>query len=118
MSATDDARVIGYFAYTPPNRVVCDGDACVIAGSAAALRTYISELDPSGGARPVLKKTRFGEIMDGMMLGGPYAFDETAYNRFYPLARRAGYDVGPEDFTATGPGRGQHLVRVQWMARR
>ena len=117
MSAAQDAKVIGYFAYRSLTEVVCDGDACVVAGSEADLRAYISELGPSGGAGPTLKKTRFGEIMRGMRLGAPYAFDETAYNRFYRLARREGYDFGPEDFSAIGPGKGRHLVRVQLKAR-
>jgi hypothetical protein len=117
MSTADDAKVIGYFAYTSPTDVVCDGDACVIAGSDVDLRTYISELGAAGGTNHTLKKTRFGEIMRGMSLGASYAFDEAAYNRFYPLAQREGLDFGPEDFSATGPGKGVHLVRVQLKAR-
>mgnify|MGYP001247206939 CR=1 FL=1 len=117
MSAADDAKVIGYFAYASQTEVVCDGDACVVAGSDADLRTYISELGVADGVSHTLKKTRYGEIMRGMNLGAAYAFDEVAYNRFYPLARREGYDFGPEDFSATGPGKGVHLVRVQLKAR-
>ena len=117
MSAAHDAKVIGYFAYASQTEVVCDGDACLIAGSEADLRTYISELGVGDGINHTLKKTRFGEVMRGMNLGAAYAFDEEAYNRFYPLARREGYDFGPEDFSATGPGKGVHLVRVQLKAR-
>jgi len=117
MSAADDAKVIGCFAFTSPTEVVCDGDACVIAGSEADLRAYVLELGPAGEINHTLKKTRFGEIMRGMSLGASYAFDEVAYNRFYPLARREGLDLGPEDFSATGPGKGVHLVRVQFKAR-
>ena len=117
MSAADDAKVIGYFAYASQTEVICEGDACVVAGSDADLRTYISELRVADVVSHTLKKTRFGEIMRGMNLGAAYAFDEVAYNRFYPLARRAGYDFGPEDFSATGPGMGVHLVRVQLKAR-
>jgi hypothetical protein len=117
MSASDEAKVIGYFAYVSPTEVVCDGDACVVTGSDADLRSYIAELGPAGGINHTLKKTRFGEIMRGMGLGAAYAFDEVSYNRFYPLARREGYDFGPEDFSATGPGKGVHLVRVQLKAR-
>lgn len=39
MSAAEDAKVIGYFAYASLTEVVCDGDACMIAGSDADLRT-------------------------------------------------------------------------------
>jgi hypothetical protein len=117
MSAADDAKVIGYYAYASQTEVVCDGDACVVAGSDADLRTYISELGVADGISHTLKKTRFREIMRGVNLGAAYAFDEVAYNRFYPLARREGYDFGPEIFSATGPGKGVHLVRVQLKAR-
>ena len=117
MSAGEDTKVIGYFAYRSKTEVVCDGDACVIAGSDAELRAYISELNAVGGINPTVKKTRFAEIMRGLRLGAPYAFDEVAYNRFYPLAQREGLDLGPEDFSATGPGKGRHLVRVQFKER-
>jgi hypothetical protein len=110
MATADDAKVIGYFAYASRTEVVCDGDACIIAGSDSDLKTYISELGP-GEAGHTLKKTRFGEIMRGMRLGAAYAFDETAYNRFYPLAKREGLSLSPEDFSRTATGR--HFVRVQ-----
>ena len=111
MAASEQSRVIGYFAYASSTDVVCDGDACVIAGSDADLRRYLSELGSGEGINPTLKKTRFGEIMTGLRLGAGYAFDETSYNRFYPLAKREGLDLGPEDFFPTPTGR--HFVRVQ-----
>ncbi len=111
MAAADDAKVIGHFAYISPNEVVCDGDACVIAGSEADLTAYLGPLASGRRARHTIRKTRFGEILRGMRLGAAYAFDETAYNRFYPLARREGLSLGPEDFSPTATGR--HFVRVQ-----
>ena len=111
MAPAEDTKVIGYFAYASLSDVVCDGDACIIAGSDADLRKYLFELGSGEGINHTLKKTRFGEIMHGMRLGAAYAFDETAYNRFYPLAKREGLDLGPEDFSATATGR--HFVRVQ-----
>ena len=111
MTAENDAKVIGYFAYSSPMNVVCDGDACFIAGSDVDLKTYISEGGISKEANYTIKKTRFGEIMRGLRLGGAYAFDETAYNRFYPLAKREGLELGPEDFSPTATGR--HFVSIQ-----
>ena len=113
MPPVDDGKVIGYFAYASKTEVFCDGDACVIIGSDADLRTYMSDLGIVDGISPTVKKTRFGEIMRGMSVGAAYAFDETAYNRFYPLARREGYDLGPENFSVRGPDKGVHLVRVE-----
>jgi len=49
--------------------------------------------------------------MRGMRLGAAYSFDETAYNRFYPLAKREGLELGVEDFSSTATGR--HFVRLQ-----
>ena len=92
-------RVIGYFAYFTPTRVVCvDVDACVVSGSSAAMEGYVVELDPAGAARVTVKKTRFGEIMEGLALGAAYAFDKESYARFYPLALEAGLPVAAADF--------------------
>jgi hypothetical protein len=96
MSTIGDAKVIGHFAHLP-NDVLCDGDACIIAGSELALRNYLSEMAPGEVGRYILKKTRFGEIMRGMHRGGAYAFDETAYSRFYPLAKCEAVTTGSED---------------------
>jgi len=101
MSTIGDAKVIGHFAHLP-NDVLCDGDACIIAGSELALRNYLSrnylsEMTPGDVGRYILKKTRFGEIMRGMHRGGAYAFDETAYSRFYPLAKCEAVTTGSED---------------------
>lgn len=104
--------VIGSFASTGPN-VLCDGDACVIAGSQEALRRIIMRRVTRGALALTIKKTRFGEIMTGLRLGAAYCFDEQAYNRFLPLAQREGFNLGPEDFSDPGP-YGVHLLRVQW----
>lgn len=115
MAAAADSKVIGYFAYASLSEVVCDGDACIIAGSDADLRKYLSAMTSGKPINHTLKKTRFGEIMRGIRLGAAYAFDEVAYNRFYPLAKREGLDLGPEDFSPTATGR--HFVRIQLKVR-
>jgi hypothetical protein len=112
MPGDEDTRVIGYFAYTPPMNVVCDRDACVVAGSEAALKRYIQSMGAKAAVSETIKKTRFGEIMKGLQLGGAYAFDEEAYNRFYPLASKAGLGLGAEDFSQPPPTN-MHFVRVQ-----
>jgi hypothetical protein len=106
-----DHKIIGYFAYEPGGKVVCDGGSCVIAGSEEKMKSYIAAFGKSTEAATV-KKTRFGEIKRGMELGGAYSFDEESYSRFYPLARREGINAGPEDFSERKPGT-VHLVRVQ-----
>ncbi len=69
MARDDDTRVIGYFAYTPPMHAICDGDACVIAGSETGMKRY-AEAIVSGSLKGTrIKKTRFGEILKGLGLG-------------------------------------------------
>jgi hypothetical protein len=77
-----DTRIIGYFAYVPPVYAVCDNDACVITGSKAATQRYIASLEPDVSRYSQIKKTRLGEIMQGIRWGAAYAFDEPSY-RFY-----------------------------------
>ena len=112
MPRDDDTRVIGYFAYTPPNHVVCDGDACVVAGSESAMKEYIEATTSGSLEKTRIKKTRFGDILKGLDLGAAYAFDEQSYNRFHPLAKKASVPIGPEDFSGPSP-TGMHFVRVQ-----
>lgn len=82
-----ETKVIGYFAYSSPQMIVCSGRACVISGSETAMRQYIKEKLPKESGGYTIRKTRFGEIMQGLSLGAAYAFDEESYNRFLPLGR-------------------------------
>jgi len=99
----NDEKVIGYFGYLPSSNVVCDGDACIIAGSEASFKRYLKIANPPNVDKVVIKKTRFGEVFRGLSLGGPYSFDEEAYGRFYPLAKKAGLDIPKANFN-TKPG--------------
>lgn len=63
-------EVVGYFAIrTGTMNIVCDGDACVIAGSHKALTKYISKLMGDNPVDYSIKKTRYGEILQGMRMG-------------------------------------------------
>lgn len=83
--------------------VVCTGTACVIAGSRRAMVYYLLEIDPQQQRRRTIKKTTFAEIRRGLQLGAAYAFDKAAYQRFYPLARRAGLEVMAADEATFAP---------------
>ncbi len=102
-------KTIGYFAIQLPQDILCDGDACIIAGSQSALNKYIKSL--SSGAVFQKRKTNLGEILDGMSRGGAYAFDEASYMVFYPLANKHGLNLKEEKFTQTETGR--HFVVVK-----
>jgi len=110
--ADRDTKVIGYFAYSAPTQLVCTGHACVIAGSEAAMRRHLGEVDPGGRISHTIRKTRFGEILRGLRLGAAYAFDSESYGRFYPLARMAQLDVKEADFEAANR-RGDKFFTVQ-----
>ncbi len=84
-------KVIGYFAYFPNSNVFCDEDACIIAGSKSKIQSYLQ--DNKSPLAPLIKKTTFGEIMHGLDMKAPYAFDEEAYERFLPLARQEGFPI-------------------------
>jgi len=60
-------QVIGYFAVRRDTaNILCDGDACVIAGSQKEMNRYIFSL---GRKNPIdfdVKKTRYGEILQGL----------------------------------------------------
>lgn len=63
------------------------------------MRDYLKEVSPHGKMHTI-RKTRFGEILQGLRMGAAYAFDEDSYNIFYPLARQEGLDVAKADFWA------------------
>ena len=79
-------KVIGYFSYAD-GEVLCDGDACVISDTEEHMQIYIKKIS-NDGARDIIKKTRFGEIMEGLRKGASYAFDRGAYSRFFDLAKK------------------------------
>jgi len=95
--ADADSKVIGYFAYSSPQAIVCSGKACIISGSEDAMRQYVSRM--RSAARHTIRKTRFGQIMQGLSLGAAYAFDEESYGRFLPLGRAAGLALADANFS-------------------
>ena len=97
-----DATIIGYFGATKRGDVVCDGPACIIAGSYKTMKEYLAISKTPGKAKVI--KTRFGEILSGIKMGGAYSFDEESYGRFLPLARQEGMGFEDFDFTPDKPG--------------
>jgi hypothetical protein len=112
MSNDIDSKVIGYFAFSSPTEVICDGDACVISGSEKEMLNYLKSISPEATKKTTIKKTRFGEIIKGMKMGAPYAFDEHSYNRFYPLANKTGFNLKEEDFSVPTE-TGHHFVVIR-----
>jgi len=103
--------VVGYFACHGMD-VVCEGDACVIAGTTRVLHKAIALCDPEGAITYSIRRTTANEILDGMARGGAYVLDELAYQRFLPAGQAAGLPIGPVDFSAPSPN-GPHLVLLR-----
>ena len=57
-----DSKVIGYFAFSSPTEVICDGDACVISGSEQGMRNYIKSVSPESPMKHTIKKTSTAAI--------------------------------------------------------
>jgi len=112
MTTDINSKVIGYFAFNSPSEVICDGDACVISGSEQSMKDYIKSISSNPSNKVTIKKTRFSDIIKGMKMGAPYAFDEQSYNRFYPLANKFGYNLKEEDFSAPTE-TGRHFVVIR-----
>lgn len=111
-------KIVGYFAFKPRTLYsVCDGDACVIAGSKEAMGSYISKLSRGKVTDYSVKKTRYGEILQGLQKGAAYAFDKMAYKSFYPLAKAEGLKV--VEFQMEDNSRPNDdavpLMRVKWI---
>ena len=109
-------KVVGYFAVQigTPN-IVCDGDACVIAGSQQALRRYIERLIGQNSVDYQIRKTRYGEILQGMRMGGVYTFDNSAYKKFFPLAKADGIPLTEFKFMEDPTPDEYRLMRFQWI---
>ena len=85
-------KVVGCFAHKGRDVVCTESLACLISGSHDAMARYIVEMGHDEKSNTI-KKTRFGEILQGMRLGAAYAFDKESYERFYPLALPEGLKV-------------------------
>ena len=110
-------KVIGYFAIRRGSPyILCDGEACVIAGSEQAMNSYIVKLAKEKPSSYKVKKTRYVEIVQGMRMGGVYTFDNRAYERFFPLAKAEGMPVVEFEFEDDEKPHDDavRLMRVKW----
>lgn len=109
----ESTKVIGYFSHTGEN-VFCDGDACIVAGTEELMKGYLRNLSVDDG-RDCIRKVRFGEVLEGLRLGGAYAFDEESYKRFLQLANRNKVKDVLTKEPSSGPASAMHFVRIQML---
>lgn len=103
--------MIGVYAYSEPGKVLRYEDACIVAGSETAIKSYAASIPGVDVAKIRVSKLRFGEVRDGLDSGAAYAFDRRAYAGFYTLARQSGLDDlkgFPKDW-----GEGLDLMKVK-----
>ena len=98
-------KVIGYYARLQGTHLFCNGPACIITSSERALKDAIRKAKPKDITRCTIRKTRLVDILKGLLAGAPYAFDQGAYQRFYPLAYKEGLEAltAPEEFPTDAP---------------
>lgn len=117
-TADKHTKVLGYVSRCPGSiNMLCDGDSCIVAGSEAAMKRYISDMagDKSGDYN--ISKARYGQILQALKLGAGYSFDSESFSRFCPLAVEDGMemiDFTPDD-QDNSDGSGIPLMRIQWL---
>ena len=110
-------KAIGYFAVRKGSvNMLCDGDALLIAGTQQLMTRYIIKLAEESPSKYKVKKTRYGEIMQGMQMGGVYTFDKVAFNKFLPLLKSEGKAIAEFKFADDPKAHPDavRLMRVSW----
>ena len=107
------SKVIGYCVHYESGGVLCtEQTAYLIAGSHSAIQKYLLEMGQVEEQNYTIRKTRFGEIIEGMVRGESYSFDEESYGRFWPLAKAEGLDIDPSAFQKN-PHGSRFLAYIQ-----
>lgn len=84
-----EEKTIGYVAFHTSQQILCENGACIVAGSQSAMNRYLQS-SSSGPAGFQKRKTLYFQIVEGLEMGGSYAFDSESYKLFAPLARKLG----------------------------
>lgn len=81
-------KIIGYFSYTKSGNVFCDGDSCIIINSKQLMRRLLQAKASIDSEQDLIKKTTFGEVINGIELGASYILDKDTYSVFNTIAKR------------------------------
>ncbi len=87
--STIEEKMIGYVAFHSSQQMYCEHGACIVAGTQSFMNKYLkaSTDEPKAYQK---RKTLFHQIVDGMEMGGSYAFDLNSYKTFSLLAKKSG----------------------------
>jgi hypothetical protein len=89
-------QIIGFYARATSHEAICLNDACIIAGTQAAMQRYLG-VSTDHPDDYTVHGSSYEDIMAGLLAGDQYAFDVKAYNLFAALARACGIDLESED---------------------
>ena len=105
MANENFTKVIGYYARLRGTHLFCNNRACIITNSESTLKDAIRATNPEDIKQYTIRKTRFVDILRGLLAGAHYALDQGAYQRFYPLAYQEGLEalIAPEKFPTDAP---------------
>lgn len=107
-----EEKLIGYVAFHSSQQMYCEQGACIVAGTQSFMNKYLkaSSSEPKDYQK---RKTLFHQIVDGMEMGGSYAFDLDSYKIFSPLAKKSGLNLMEEDKSPAIPGQRFIFVRLE-----
>ncbi len=94
MAKVED-KIIGYIALHSSMMMFCEEDACVISVSQTALNRLLK----SSGQNPTefqKRKTALSTIVEGMAMGGVYAFDVASFKVFKKSAKLLNFEFSHE----------------------
>lgn len=104
MAHEEFTKVIGFYAYLQDQSPFLKGPACIIASSESALKEAIRTANPKDVRHCTIRKARLIDVLEGIVSNVSFAFDQSAYQRFYSLAKKGLKDLPkPEEFPINTP---------------
>ncbi|WP_045858683.1 hypothetical protein [Teredinibacter purpureus] len=94
--STAEEIFVGYVAIYSSQQMYCEHGACIVAGTQSFMNKYL-KASSSESKEYQKRKTLFHQIVDGMEMGGAYAFDLESYKIFNSLAKKVGLNLIQED---------------------
>ncbi len=95
LSLNDRSKVIGYYATTGNGVYGVGSTSCLVAGTKESLEESIGQCrNRPPGSTYTVQKMRVAMLVDGTEAGEEYALNLLAYQRFLPILKKVGYQLG------------------------
>ena len=87
----------------------------IIMSSEGQFKEELKKMAPHRMDDIVIKKVKYGEIQEGLELGGIYAFSKDSYDRFYPIgkANKLGLPHPDEQDWTEKEGEGYRFLHIR-----